>query len=143
MRHNGGVAWHRLRAIANMANLTTPLGLLVALAGGARPRRGPEGLWVCERYRFRYPRAGAFTVGNVVTTSATIADLERALPGVLRHEARHASQYALLGTAFFPLYSAFSAWSWLRCRSYAHANPLERHAGLVSGGYLRPGRPDA
>ena len=37
---------HQLRAIANWVNLSTPLGFAVALAGRARPRRGPAGLWI-------------------------------------------------------------------------------------------------
>ena len=35
--------WQRVRLVGNLVNLTTPLGLGIALAGGARIRRGPRG----------------------------------------------------------------------------------------------------
>jgi hypothetical protein len=66
----------RLRHAANWLNLTTPVGLLVAGIGGARVRRGDHGLYVAEGYRFRFPDAGAFTIGDVVVTASTIQRLE-------------------------------------------------------------------
>lgn len=131
-----GLSAARRRALLNLANLTTPLGLAVALLGGARLRRGPDGLWLGEGYRLGLPVAGAFTIGNVVTTRSSFERLREWGPGVLGHEDRHASQYARLGVLFFPLYAAAAAWSWLRYGHPALGNWFERDAGLVSGGYL-------
>ena len=136
---------HRARAVVNTVNLTTPIGVLVAVAGGARLRRGPDGLWIGEGYRLRFPVAGAFTVGNVVITASTIARLKRVFPDIVQHEGAHATQYVLLGPAFFPLYTLCAGWSWLRAGDPAVRNIFERRAGLVSGGYLAddPRRPSS
>ena len=126
----------RRRALVNALNLTTPLGLAVARLGGARVRRGPGGLWLAEGYRPRFPVAGAFTIGNVVTTSRTFAALTASAPDLLEHEGRHAWQYARLGLGFFPLYAAAAGWSWVRYGDPAVGNVFERRAGLVSGCYV-------
>lgn len=131
----------RIRATLNLLNLSTPLGLLVATVGGARVRRGDRGLWVAEGYRWRFPVAGAFTVGDVVTTSESIRDIERFQPDAMAHEERHAWQWAVLGPSFLPWYLAASAWSWLRTGDVAVLNFFERDAGLHSGGYLHPDVP--
>ncbi|MDN5570720.1 MAG: hypothetical protein L0G22_05595 [Propionibacteriaceae bacterium] len=136
-------AAHRVRAAANWLNLTTPLGLGIALAGRARLRRGPDGLILAEGYRLRFPIAGAFTIGNVVATASDFPALERRLPGSLGHEGRHAWQYAVGGVWFFPAYALASGWSLLATGNPALRNPLERHAGLVTGGYVHPVTGDA
>lgn len=128
----------RIRHLANWVNLSTPVGLLVAGIGGARLRRRPDGIFVAEGYRFGFPAAGAFTIGDVVVTASTIARLEQRFPGVFAHEVRHAWQYAASGVWFLPAYLAGSAWSLARTGSPALKNPLERHAGLVTGGYTHP-----
>ena len=125
----------RLRHAANWLNLTTPVGLLVAGIGGARVRRGDHGLYVAEGYRFRFPDAGAFTIGDVVVTASTIERLEARTPGVLGHERQHARQYSVAGVWFLPAYLLGSAWSLARTGNPAWHNPLERHAGLLTGGY--------
>ncbi len=125
----------RIRHLANWLNLSTPVGLLVAGLGGARVRRRTDGIFLAEGYRFSFPVAGAFTIGDVVTTASTMARLEQRWPGVFEHEVRHAWQYAASGVWFLPAYLAGSAWSLARTGSPALKNPLERHAGLVSGGY--------
>ena len=58
----------RLRQAINIVTLGTPLGLLVALTGRARPQRGPHGLTLAMGYpkRFPAPNAGAVTIGDVV-----------------------------------------------------------------------------
>jgi hypothetical protein len=128
----------RVRAVGNALNLTTPLGLLVAMAGRATVRRGPEALVVAEDYRLPLPRAGAFTVGGVVLVPrGTLADVEQRQPGTLAHEARHSWQYFwCLGMPFLPLYALASGWSWLRRGDPASGNWFERSAGLVTGGYV-------
>ena len=131
----------RLRRTLNVVNLSTPLGLVVARLGGARLRRGERGLWVAEGYRLRLPVAGAFTIGDVVTTPRTLGTLARHQPDVLAHEERHAWQWAVAGPAFLPLYLAASAFSWALTRDPAVLNCFERHAGLHAGGYLPPGAP--
>lgn len=131
-------ACHRVRAIGNALNLSTPLGLIVATAGRAHLRRGPEALLIAEDYRLPLPVAGAFTVGNVVIIpKGRLADLERRNPTVLAHEAEHAWQYAAcLGLPFLPLYALASGWSWLRAGDPWSRNVFERDAGLEVGGYV-------
>lgn len=133
----------RARRLANLLNLSTPLGLLVARVGGARRRPGPYGLLLAEGYRFRFPVASAFTVGDVVVTAHTFAALLRTHPELLDHEARHSRQYALsLGLPYLPLYTVAMGWSVLRTGDRASANVFEREAGLRAGGYVeRPVRP--
>lgn len=131
---------HRLRAIANWVNLTTPLGFAIAWAGRARPRRGPCGLWVAEGYRLGFPAAGAFTIGSVVIVPrGTMSSLLRRNPRLLEHEAAHARQWAICaGLAFLPLYAAATAWSrWRTGTAYA-ANLFEVGADLAAGGYPAP-----
>lgn len=129
----------RLRAGWNWANLSTPLGLLVAAATRTEVVRGPDGLLLGFGYRPRLPRAGAFTVGNVVLFRAGPDDVA-ARPRLLAHEARHASQWALcLGLPFLPLYGLAAGWSWWRTGHPALGNPFEVRAGLADGGY-RPRR---
>mgnify|MGYP000881339281 CR=1 FL=1 len=134
-------AAHRVRAVGNALNLTTPLGLLVALAGRATLRLGPEALVVAEGYRLPLPKAGAFTVGGVVLVpGGLLAGVELRQPGTLAHESRHAWQYFwCVGLPFLPLYALASGWSWLRRGDPASGNWFERNAGLVTGGY--PERP--
>jgi hypothetical protein len=123
-----------------MANLSTPLGLLVAAATRTRVVRGPDGLIVGFGYRPRLPKAGAFTVGNVVLFRAGIDDVA-ARPGLVAHESRHATQYAMcLGLPFLPAYLAAAGWSLLRCGHPALRNPFEVQAGLADGGYRTPRR---
>jgi hypothetical protein len=133
----------RARRLANLLNLSTPLGLAVARAGGARRRPGPYGLVLAEGYRFRFPIAGAFTLGDVVVTAATFDALLRRHPRLLEHEERHSRQYALsLGLPYLPLYTLAMAWSVVRTGDRASGNVFERDAGLLAGGYLeRPVRP--
>jgi hypothetical protein len=130
----------RVRQVVNLVNLSTPLGLLVALAGRADVRRGPDGLLIARGYRLRVPRAPAFTVGNVVLVRLDDEALARR-PRLLVHEARHATQYAwCVGPLMIPLYGVAAAWSWVRSRDLAAYNVFERLAGLEDGGYrTRPG----
>lgn len=129
----------RRRALINVLNLSTPLGLAVARLGGAAVRRGPDGLLLGEHYRLKLPVAGAFTIGNVVTTKHTFARLEFIEPRVLGHEGRHATQWSRLGLAFLPAYALASGWSWLRYGDPATGNFFEQGAGLVTGCYLVSG----
>lgn len=125
----------RLRQVANLVNLSTPLGLLVARVGGAATRAGPDGLVLAAPYQLPVPPAAAFTVGNVVLHRGVTT----LTPPLLRHEARHATQWAwCLGLPFLPLYLLASAWSWLRTGDPATGNIFERRAGLADGGYGAP-----
>lgn len=120
----------------NLINLSTVLGLIVALVGRATLRRGPRGLVFAENYRFDFPKAGAFTVGAFVVTKYTMAALEDWHPGTLDHEEVHAWQWAYtLGLPYLPVYLLFCGWSWLRTGDPASGNPYERQAGLARGGY--------
>ena len=124
----------RLRQVANVVNLSTPLGLALALAGRGTLRRGPDGLLVAHAVRLP-AKAPAFTVGNVVLLRLDDAALARR-PRLLVHEARHATQYACcVGPLMLPLYGLAAAWSWLRCRDPSSYNIFEVRAGLEDGGY--------
>jgi hypothetical protein len=131
--HDGGVD---ARTIGNLVNLSTLLGLLLARAGRARLRGGPHGLLLAEGVALPCFSAGAMTIGNVVLTRGRFADLVRALPRVLEHESRHASQWLRWGgLPFLAAYALASAWSLLRTGDRAAGNRFERAAGLEDGGY--------
>lgn len=126
---------HRVRRTVNYINLATPLGLLLARLGRARVATGPDGLVLAYGYRFRFPIASAFTVGNVVLTKHEEGFLTGAL---LRHEDRHASQYMLcVGLPMLPLYVVAVAVSMLICGDHASWNLFERLANLEDGNYAR------
>lgn len=132
----------RRRRRANRLNLSTPAGLLVARLGGARRRPGPYGLVLAEGYRFGFPVAGAFTVGDVIITARAFDALLARTPDLLVHEELHARQYAhCLGLPYLGLYVLAMGWSVLRTGDRASGNVFERRAGLVAGGYVeRPVR---
>ena len=138
-------AVHRVRAVGNAVNLSTLLGLALSAAGRARLTRGPQALLVAEHYRLPLPKAGAFTVGNVVLVPhGTLAELELRHTGMLAHEASHSWQYfGCLGLPFLPLYALAAGWSWLRTGDPASANWFERTAGLARGGYVERPRDNA
>lgn len=126
-----------MRTVANWLNLSTPLGLAVARAGGARVRRGPRGLYLADGYRWRYPAGGAFTVGNVVCTRHDMDDLLTRRPQLLPHEESHAWQWTMCaGLPFLPVYLTAMAWSLWRDGDPATKNWFERQADLFDGGYL-------
>jgi len=126
----------RLKWCANWANGSTLLGLAIARVGRARVVQGPRGLYLAGGYRFSFPIAGAFTVGNVLISRGDWALLQRESPALITHEEQHSWQYVVCGgLPFLPLYAAALAWSWLRTGDFASRNVFERNAGLVTGGY--------
>ena len=135
--------WHLARTLLTAVNGTTGAGLLVALATGAKIRRGRNGVLIAEGYKRRVPPATCFTVGSVILTRQTaewlLAEERSALFG---HESRHAGQYAVLGPLFWPAYWLLCGYSYAMTGSYGTRNAFERHAGLHTGGYrelpLRP-----
>ena len=128
--------WQWCRLVGNMINLTTPGGLAVAVIGGAKIRRGPRGLFLCEGYRLRFPVAGAFTIGNVITTGSTWEQKLSQYPELMRHEEQHSWQYLYcLGLPYYVAYVICMGWSMLRTGDRAARNFFERQAGLVIGGY--------
>ena len=133
----------RLRSVGNLVNLSTPAGLAVAALGRARVRRLSGGLFLGEHYRLGFPRAGAFTIGNVILTGGSWDDLERRFPHLLAHEERHTWQYLYcLGLPYLVLYSAAMGWSAIRTGDRSSANFFERQANLGHGGYVElPTRP--
>jgi hypothetical protein len=139
---------HRVRAIANWVNLSTPSGLVLARIAAGPPRRARNGMWLVHGYRLPIPPAPAFTVGSVVLLRAGLPgagqDPVGAVPRrLLDHEERHVTQYAWCGGVLMPIgYVAAAGWSWLRTGDVASRNVFERRAGLVDGGYReRPLRP--
>jgi hypothetical protein len=127
-----------LRARVNLANGSTLAGLGVAALGGARVERGPDRLFVGTGYRLPVPPAPAFCLGNVIITRR-----HALTPELLRHEARHATQYACCGGVLMvPLYLVAAAASWLLTGDTGAKNVFERRAGLADGGYTdKPLRP--
>lgn len=125
-----------VRNVGNVFNLSTPLGLLLALAGRGRLRMR-HGLIVADRAALPLVTASALTVGSVVLVPhRTLEEASAQIPGLLQHESEHAWQYAYcLGLPFLPLYLLATAWSWLRARDRASANFFEVQAGLALGGY--------
>jgi hypothetical protein len=119
----------RLRQLVNAANLSTVAGLGVAKALGASLEAGPDGLVLARGAGGSFPRAAAFTLGNVVVLRTDPG------PDLLRHEARHATQWAWCVVLFLPLYAAAVAWSWIRTGDHWSRNIFEQRAGLAEGGY--------
>lgn len=125
----------RLKTVVNVVNLSTPLGLLIAVAGRSRVRPGPRGLVLASDYRLPLPAASAFTVGNVVVSPRPPEFLD-SRPALLAHEERHSWQYVFcLGLPMLPLYALGAAWSYVRGGDVGVHNPFERLAGLADGGY--------
>jgi hypothetical protein len=121
--------------VLNWLNLSTPLGMAVAVLGGATLERDDRGRWLAGGHRWRFPVASAFTVGSVVL-SRHDADWLRARPRLLRHEDRHVTQYAwLVGPVMVPLYVLAAGVSWVVTGDHSSWNPFERLAGLDDGGY--------
>ena len=130
--------WTRIRTVINWVNLSTLLGMLVARLGGATRHRRGRGTYVCPGYRYRFPAAGAFTVGSVIISRHDL-DWLVDRPVLLRHEDRHSTQYAfLLGPVMLPLYFASVGVSYLLAGDHSSYNPFERLAGLADGGYPKP-----
>jgi hypothetical protein len=131
---------HRVRLAVNLLNGSTLAGLAVSVAGRARLSRYPDGLLVGTGYRLPVPPAPAFTLGNVILTRHDGLGRDTAL---LRHEARHATQYAWCGgLLMLPLYFAAAGVSWLLSGDLGAWNIFERYAGLADGGYVgHPLRP--
>ena len=128
--------WQWLRFVGNIVNLTTPVGLVVALIGRARLCCGPRGLILGEGYRLKFPVAGAFTIGNVITTGSTWEEKLKELPSLLQHEEGHTWQYLYcIGLPFYLAYGICMGWSVLRTGDRAARNFFERQAGLAIGGY--------
>ncbi len=130
--------WTRVRTAVNWINLSTPLGLSMAVIGGARISRGRRGTYLAPGYRWRFPIGGAFTVGSVILTRHDQEWLDDR-PAMMRHEDRHVTQYAwCLGIVMVPLDGLGMAWSWLVAGDFSSYNPFERTAGLADGGYSPP-----
>lgn len=130
--------WTRARTVLNWVNLSTPLGLLVARAGGATIKRRGRGTYLATGYRPGFPVASAFTIGSVIISRHDRDHLERR-PRLLVHEDRHCTQYAfVLGVVMLPVYLLFVAVSWVVAGDHWSCNPFERLAGLSDGGYAPP-----
>jgi len=132
---------HRVRLAVNLLNGSTLAGLGVAAAGRARLARCPGGLLVGTGYRLPVPPVPAFTLGNVILTRRAALGYDTPL---LRHEARHSTQYAWCGgLVMLPLYFTAAGVSWLASGDAGAWNLFERGAGLADGGYnsARPLRP--
>ena len=124
---------HRVRLAVNLLNGSTLAGLAVSLGGRARLARYPDGLLVGAAYRLPVPPAPAFTLGNVILTRHGVLGRDTVL---LRHEARHATQYAWCGgLLMLPLYFAAAGMSWLVSGDFGAWNVFERGAGLADGNY--------
>ncbi|MEZ5185174.1 MAG: hypothetical protein R2720_05465 [Candidatus Nanopelagicales bacterium] len=112
----------------NAVNLTTAAGWLTASAAGCRIVRRDR-CWEATGYRWRFPFAGAFTIGCVVISRQRVPE------AVWEHEMAHVRQYAILGWLFVPAYLAASGYSLVRTGDWWSRNVFERAAGLSAGGY--------
>lgn len=129
--------WQWARFAGNFINLSTIVGLGVAKIGRATIKRGPRGLFLTEGYHLKFPIAGAFTIGNVVTTSSTWDKMLDSYPYLINHEEGHTWQYLYcLGLPYYIPYVIFMGWSVLRTGDRAARNFFERQAGLAWGGYI-------
>jgi hypothetical protein len=130
---------HRVRLAVNLLNGSTLAGLAAATAGRARLASYPDGLIVGTSYRLPVPSAPAFTLGNVIITHREVLEPDTPL---LRHEARHSTQYAWCGgVLMLPLYFTAAGVSWLVSGDFGAWNVFERGAGLADGNYTaRPHR---
>lgn len=125
-----------VRNLANVVNLSTPLGLVLGAVGRGRfQRRGS--LIVADGVKLPLVNASAMTVGSVVLVfNRSVEQAEERIPTLIEHEDQHAWQWAYcLGLPFVPLYFAAMGWSMLRSGDRATANHFERQAGLATGGY--------
>jgi len=128
----------RVKAVLNAVNGSTLLGLGIAKLGSARISTGPRGLLLATGFGIDFPRARAFTVGNVVVSKHDAAWLSER-PRLLAHEERHSWQYVgCLGLPMIPLYLLAAAYSFLRGGDPFVHNAFERLAGLEDGGYAPP-----
>ena len=133
---------YRLRLAANLVNGSTLAGIVVATAGGATLRPAGDGLLAGSGYRPPVPAPSAFCLGNVLVTKLGHAEFTGDTR-LLRHEARHATQYACCGgLVMLPLYGIAAAVSWVLTGDPGARNVFEQRAGLADGGYaekdLRP-----
>jgi len=79
------------------------------------------------------PPAPAFCIGNVIVTRL---DSFQDRSPLLRHEARHATQFAWCGgVLMLPMYFLAAGWSWLATGDFGSRNVFEQRAGLADGGY--------
>lgn len=121
---------------ANRRNGSTTLGLFVARLGRCRITEGPRGMWLADRYRFSFPKAGAFTVGSVAITAHEWPEILAHREWLFRHEEWHSFQYEECGgLPFIPQYLLAAAWSKLLTGDYWSRNRFEQGAGLLIGGY--------
>ncbi len=128
--------WQWVRYLGNFINLSTPVGFAVAKIGRATITRGPRGLYFGENYSLRFPIAGAFTIGNVITATSTWDQMLARYPFLIKHEESHTWQYLYcFGLPYYIPYVIFMGWSVLRTGDRAARNFFERQAGLEIGGY--------
>ena len=100
----------------------TLLGLLWGIAWGGRVRLRRGLIVECSEMRGGYARGG-LQIGSTWLCGALNSE------GRLRHESVHATQWAIFGPLFPPLY-------WIAELIFPmERNPFERWAGLDDGGY--------
>lgn len=117
---------HVLRFVINLP-ITVP-ALIWGLLNGGSPVLQPGLFIACGGMHGGYAKGGT-TFGNVWL----YGDLST--EGRLRHEARHATQWALLTPLFFPLLYVLAE---LVARRDPTRNVFERWANLIDGGYVDP-----
>ncbi|RKT72950.1 RHS repeat-associated protein [Saccharothrix variisporea] len=124
LRQGAGRVFHVVRFVRN-APYTGPAVAWARMRGGKCSMKA--GLMIaCNGMKGGYGTRRGMTIGNVFLTG------ERSThPNMMRHEAKHATQWAVLGPAF-PI-----AYGLAELRYPGARNPFERHAGLHDGCYRR------
>lgn len=133
--------WVKLILGCAWAAPTTLIGLLLALAGGARPyalRPAGAWWWVGEWGFWGWwyrpgSQWGAITFGQITIANPSCADD----PTVVRHERVHLLQAFVLGPLFLPAYGLLSFLAWADGEDAYRGNPLEKWA------YEKQSQPDS
>jgi hypothetical protein len=114
---------HVVRAVRNSGSTAAGVGWAYLNGGSCRMRKGL--MVACTGMRWGYGFRGGFTVGNTFMTNK-----KRVSNSLMRHEAGHATQWAIFGNALPVVYAA----DYIQARGNPCRQLMERSAGS-GGGY--------
>ncbi len=119
--------FHVARFVKNLP--FTAAGMKWAQINGGKCKLGQGLMVACNGMRWGWGSQRGITIGNAWLTGEKTTDAR-----MMRHEAKHATQWAV-GGILFPI-----AYGLTSIRFRGANNPFERHAGLEDGCYTRPPR---